>query len=144
MNIDVKQTNELSAREVIEIMEARTAVFVVEQECPYQEVDADDYEALHVRLLKEDQLQAYARILVMQDGIHFGRVLVKQDARGNGYAQELIKAILETIQARFPGQPVMIQAQAYLLDFYASFGFEAISDEYLEDNIPHVDMKLKN
>ncbi|RRG18063.1 GNAT family N-acetyltransferase [Weissella viridescens] len=140
MELNVKHTSELTPVELVEIFEARTAVFVVEQACAYQEVDRTDFDALHVRVLNNHQLVAYARLYLSQDGVHFGRVLVVSDERGKGFGRTLLEGVLETIQERFPGQPVHIQAQLYLTPFYASFGFEAVSDEYLEDGIPHVDM----
>ena len=140
MELNVKHTSELAPIELVEIFEARTSVFVVEQTCAYQEVDRTDFDGLHVRVIENHQLVAYARIYLSQDGVHFGRVLVVSDERGKGLGRTLIEGLLEAIQERFPGQPVHIQAQSYLTSFYASFGFEAVSDEYLEDGIPHIDM----
>lgn len=140
MELNVKHTSELAPVELVEIFEARTAVFVVEQNCAYQEVDRTDFDALHVRLLKNHQLVAYARIYFSQDDVHFGRVLVVANERGKGFGRTLLEGVLETIQERFPSHPVQIQAQAYLMSFYASFGFDPVSAEYLEDGIPHVDM----
>lgn len=141
--ISVKHTNELSPKELIDILKERTAVFVVEQNCPYQEVDADDYDDLHVQMLADGQLQAYTRIIDKGDHITFGRVLVVKKYRKDGLGRKIVAATIDEIKQRFPNQPIQIQAQAYLKDFYASFGFKAISDVYLEDNIPHLDMLLK-
>jgi len=144
----IKQTNELTSKEVIDIMKARTTVFVVEQNCPYQEVDDDDYNDWHVCLLagNEDDttnLAAYSRIIDKGDYVTFGRVLVVKKYRKNGLGRELIEKTLNEIKNRFPSKPIKIQAQSYLKDFYGSFGFEQISDIYLEDGIPHMDMILK-
>jgi len=140
--IIVKSTNELSPKELIDILKARTAVFVVEQNCPYQEVDDDDYNDLHVCLIEDNNLKAYTRIIDKGDHITFGRVLVVNEYRKDGLGKKIVAATIEEIKTRFPNQPIQIQAQAYLQDFYSQFGFKAISDIYLEDNIPHLDMLL--
>ncbi|MFC6175283.1 GNAT family N-acetyltransferase [Companilactobacillus huachuanensis] len=140
--IIVKSTNELSPKELIDILKARVAVFVVEQNCPYQEVDEDDYSDLHVCLVENGELEAYTRIIDKGDHITFGRVLVVEKFRKAGLGAKIVQATIDEIEQRFPKQPIQIQAQAYLQEFYASFGFKAISDVYLEDNIPHLDMLL--
>jgi len=142
--IIVKSTDELSSKELIDILKARTAVFVVEQNCPYQEVDDDDYHDLHVCLIEDNNLKAYTRIIDKGDHITFGRVLVVKEYRKAGLGEKIVAATIKEIKQRFPKQPIQIQAQAYLQNFYAQFGFKAISDVYLEDNIPHLDMLLKN
>jgi len=141
--IIVKSTNELSPKELIDILKARVAVFVVEQNCPYQEVDADDYNDLHVCLVENGDLKAYTRIIDKGDHITFGRVLVVEKYRKAGLGEKIVAATIDEIKQRFPNQPIQIQAQAYLQKFYTQFGFKAISDVYLEDNIPHLDMLMK-
>lgn len=141
--IIVKSTNELSSKELIDIFKARVAVFVVEQNCPYQEVDDDDYQDLHVCLVENNQLKAYTRIIDKGDHITFGRVLVVEKYRKEGLGKKIVAATIDEIKQRFPNQPIQIQAQAYLQKFYTGFGFKAISDVYLEDNIPHLDMLMK-
>lgn len=140
--IIVKSTNELSPKELIDILKARVAVFVVEQNCPYQEVDDDDYNDLHVCLVENGDLKAYTRIINKGDHITFGRVLVVEKYRKAGLGAEIVAATIEEIKKRFPNQPIQIQAQAYLQKFYAGFGFNPISEVYLEDNIPHLDMLM--
>lgn len=143
MNWQVKKFDELSTRELFEIYYARTEIFVVEQNCPYQEVDHTDLISTHVFQTEDNQITAYARIIPKQDGIHFGRVIVKKDARGKGLAKALIEKVLELIEYTYPNQPVKIQAQAYLEKFYGTFGFKPVSEPYLEDDIPHIDMVLQ-
>ncbi|KRK69981.1 GNAT family N-acetyltransferase [Lacticaseibacillus nasuensis] len=140
----ITPTTELTAPQLLEIMTARVAVFVVEQDCAYQEADAADRTALHVCLRRDGRLVAYARLLPHADGHHMslGRVLVVKSARGAGLGRQLVNTCLAALAERFPGQPVKIQAQAYLQDFYASFGFTPVSAVYLEDGIPHLDMVL--
>lgn len=141
--ITVKHTNELTSKELIDILKERVKVFVVEQNCPYQEVDEDDYDDLHVRLIEDGHLKAYTRIINKGDHITFGRVLVVKEYRKAGLGAKIVQSTIDEIKQRFPKQPIQIQAQAYLQEFYAGFGFKAISDVYLEDNIPHLDMLMK-
>lgn len=141
--ITVKSTNDLTPKELIDILKARVAVFVVEQNCPYQEVDDDDYNTLHVCLTENGNLEAYTRIIEDDDKIHFGRVLVVEKYRKQGLGEKIVSATIEEIKKRFPGKTIQIQAQAYLQKFYAGFGFKPISDVYLEDNIPHLDMIME-
>ncbi|APU70410.1 acetyltransferase [Companilactobacillus crustorum] len=140
--IVVKNTNELSPKELIDILKARVEVFVVEQNCPYQEVDADDYNDLHLCLIEDKKLKAYTRIINKGDHITFGRVLVVKNYRHNGLGEKIVAATIDEIKQRFPNQPIQIQAQAYLQKFYEGFGFKPISKVYLEDNIPHLDMRM--
>lgn len=142
--IDVRQTNELTPRELVTIFKERTRVFVVEQTCYYQEVDDEDYQCLHVRILDDqtNELMAYARIMPKKDSVTFGRVLVVEKFRRQGLGNQLLKAVLDYISTHFPGLDVEIEAQAYLTKFYGSFGFKQTSEIYLLDNIPHCQMKL--
>ena len=140
----IKSTDELTPQELVTIFQARTAVFVVEQECPYQEVDEADRHALHVCLEENGELQAYARILEEDEAIHFGRVLVVKKYRGQQLGRKIVATTLSEIEKRYPDRPVIISAQAHLVDFYRSFGFEQISEVYLEDEIPHIEMLLQN
>ena len=141
----IKDTAELTPQEVITIMRARVAVFVVEQNCPYQEVDAKDETARHVMLWQDGQLAAYTRIIPHDDGVHisFGRVLVVAQFRRQHLGRQIVAATIAEIQRLHPGRAIKIQAQDYLRQFYGSFGFTAVSAMYLEDGIPHVDMVLE-
>lgn len=144
MNVEVKTLSEMTAQEWCKLAEERIKVFVVEQECPYQEVDEQDYQAHHL-MLKDDRgnLIGYTRIM-NKDESHatFGRVLVLKKFRGHSYGRQLVQATIDETKRLFPQKAIQIQAQAYLQDFYASFGFKPISAVYLEDNIPHLDMVL--
>ncbi|MCI1489355.1 MAG: GNAT family N-acetyltransferase [Limosilactobacillus mucosae] len=142
--IDVRQTNELTPRELVTIFKERTSIFVVEQTCYYQEVDDEDYQCFHVRILDDrtNELMAYARIMPKKDSVTFGRVLVVEKFRRQGLGSQLLKAVLDYISTHFPGLDVEIEAQAYLTKFYGSFGFKQTSEIYLLDNIPHCQMKL--
>ncbi|TDQ57931.1 ElaA protein [Mesocricetibacter intestinalis] len=135
-----KTFENLTALELWKIYRIRTAVFVVEQQCAYQEVDEYDKSAVHLWREEQGEIQAYCRIIPSASAVKIGRVLVAQGVRGTGLARDLMIKALSSVQAEFPDQPVIVQAQAYLQDFYSSFGFNAVSDIYLEDGIAHLDM----
>lgn len=133
-----KAFSQLSTRELFEIYKLRTAVFVVEQNCPYQKVDELDLIATHLFAKNNENLTAYCRIIPCEDYIKIGRVLVAKEYRGAGLARELMLQAVEF--AKKSAKPIKIQAQSYLQGFYKSLGFAATSGIYLEDNIPHLDM----
>lgn len=142
MKFKVSTIDELNSRELIEILEQRVKVFVVEQNCPYQEVDDDDLNALHIELLDDEgNLCGYSRVYKTDGHVTFGRVLVPKERRRHGYANELLQKTLSIIEERYPGQRIEIEAQAYLTKFYESFGFKQISDVFLLDGIPHCRME---
>lgn len=130
----------LTALELFTIYQARTAVFVVEQNCPYQEVDNKDLQAVHLFAKNANNLTAYCRLIPDTDGVHIGRVLVVKENRGSGLARELVQKAMDYCSTHFSNQPIHAQAQSYLQAFYESFGFKAMSGVYLEDGIPHLDM----
>ena len=140
MNWHVKAFTELSHLELWGIYKSRVDVFVVEQNCPYPEVDEKDLHALHVFAEQDGQLAAYCRIIAEDALVKIGRVLVVSSFRALGLGRVLMQQALQVVQQRFPQQEIHIQAQLYLQQFYESLGFHKISDEYLEDGIPHIDM----
>ncbi|MCC5893526.1 GNAT family N-acetyltransferase [Exiguobacterium sp.] len=131
-----KTFDELSTKELYELLALRTEVFVVEQDCPYQEVDGKDVEAVHYWIESDGEIAAALRVLVNTSPIAIGRVVTRPGQRGKGYARELMRAAV----ADYEGVDLYLQAQTYVEPFYANFGFVRTSDEYLEDGIPHVDM----
>lgn len=143
MKLVVKELTELTAKEFFEVTKERIKVFVVEQNCPYQEIDDEDSVAKHV-ILKNDnnQIMAYTRIIERTDYVTFGRVLVVKEFRGQQLGKKIVNLTLTEIDKLNLNKKIKISAQNYLTDFYAEFGFEVISDVYLEDNIPHIDMLL--
>lgn len=143
MQWHAKTFAELSSLDLFEIYHARTAVFVVEQNCAYQEVDDKDLQALHFFAKNANNLTAYCRLIPADDGVHIGRVLVVNQFRGTGLAKELVQKAIAYCREHFPAQPIHAQAQSYLQAFYEGFGFKAVSAVYLEDGIPHLDM-VKN
>jgi ElaA protein len=146
MSWKVKSFNELTTHELYEILQVRTQVFVVEQECAYLEVDGKDVHAHHLYKEENGEVVAYARLLpagVSYKEPSIGRVLVKEEHRRRGLASELVERGLAFIHGEWGEQPVKIQAQEYLREFYGSFGFRAITETYLDDGIPHIDMILQ-
>ncbi|MEL3961262.1 GNAT family N-acetyltransferase [Lysinibacillus endophyticus] len=146
MNFQLKTFNELTTTELYNILKERTDVFVVEQNCPYPEVDGKDLQSYHLFKEENGEIIAYLRILppgVSYPELSIGRVLVKEDYRGQKLARQMMEEALSYITSELKETTVKIQAQHYLEDFYCSFGFEVISEVYLEDGIPHIDMLLK-
>lgn len=146
MEWKLKKFEELTNIELYTLLKERTLVFVVEQTCPYLEVDGKDPFCYHLFKEDEGEIVAYLRILpagVVYQEASLGRVLVKKEYRGHGMAEELLRKGLDFIQNELNEPTVKIQAQAYLKEFYSSFGFQPISDTYLEDDIPHIDMLLR-
>lgn len=143
MEISIKELNELSAKEVLDFLYERVKVFVVEQNCPYQEVDEDDYIAKHVVLRENGEFLGYVRIINREEEVTFGRVLVTEKARNRKLGKFLLKTTLDEIAESYPNKEITISAQHYLEKFYKSFGFTPTTEVYLEDDIPHIGMVLK-
>jgi len=135
---------ELTGQELYALLKLRVDVFVVEQQCPYPELDGQDEEALHVLGTSTEQLVAYARILPPHgDGpLHIGRVVVHPEHRGTGLGMEVMRVSLRMVRERYGAVPVALSAQSHLQRFYESLGFVRTSEEYVWDGIPHVDMLL--
>lgn len=133
--------SDLSGPQVHEIVQARESVFIVEQNCPYQDADDCDKHAWHMTGHINGRLACYVRVV---DPGHkypepsIGRVLTTAEFRGLQLGRPMMLEAIRQTNALFPGQNIQIGAQAYLLDFYRSLGFEQISDQYPEDGIPHV------
>ena len=139
---EVKEWTELSTSEVENIFSLRSEVFVVEQDCIYQDIDGKDQKAKHVLGKKENDIVAYARIFKPGDYFKeasFGRAVVKKTERGKGVGDELVKNCLENITE----EEIKISAQSYLKGFYGKHGFKAEGKEYLEDGIPHTAMFIR-
>jgi ElaA protein len=146
IELSFADTRDLDAAQLVDLMRERVRVFVVEQTCPYQEIDDKDFAARHVMLRRDGRLVAYARIVPHDDGVHMslGRVIVVKEFRGQGLARRLLRAGIDEIWRLYPGTGIKIAAQHRLKDFYGSFGFVAVSPVYLEDGIPHIDMVLES
>ncbi|QFY78001.1 GNAT family N-acetyltransferase [Alcaligenes faecalis] len=138
-----KRLDDLSTREMYTIIQAREAVFVVEQECAYQDVDGLDLDSWHLSILKDGELAAYAR--VVEPGFKYeepsiGRVLTLAKFRSLKIGYALVAEAIRFTEARYPGAGIRIGAQAHLQKFYGSLGFEPVGEIYDEDGIPHIDM----
>lgn len=146
MEFHVKSFSELTVSELYQILQLRSEVFVVEQDCVYQDIDFKDQKALHVLGYKNNTIIAYTRIFKPGDyfeNASIGRVVVKQFERKYGYGHELMKVSIEAIKDSFHQQKITISAQLYLKKFYESHGFIQVGETYLEDGIPHIRM-VKN
>jgi ElaA protein len=138
----IKAFADLTLQELYEILQARNAVFVVEQNCVYQDADGYDQQAIHLVLPVNGKLAAYCRVLlpnVKFSEWSIGRFLTLPQFRGKKLAHQLMTVALDFI-ARRGGGDCRISAQAYLQKFYEAHGFARVGDEYLEDGIPHIEM----
>lgn len=142
--------SELTAAQWHTVLAARQAVFVVEQNCPYQDADALDLHSWHLLGEVEGRLAAYLRVVdpgrkSVHPGVYYaepsiGRVLTTKAFRGLGFGRQLMHEGIVGCERRFPGQGIRISAQSYLLKFYCELGFQVVGEEYLEDDIPHFEM----
>lgn len=141
MDIVVKSFDELTTVELYEILKARAAIFVVEQNCVYQNLDDVDHQSLHVFYQEDNRVLAYLRAFYKEKGVvQIGRVLTMQ--RGNGWGGKLLHEGLIQIQKRIPAQKIYIEAQKYVIGYYQREGFQVTSEPFLEDGIEHVQMKF--
>jgi ElaA protein len=135
--------SELDTATLYEMMVLRQEVFVVEQDCPYQDADGDDLVAIHLMGWSSNKLVAYLRMFGPSDKYleaSIGRVVTSPSVRGQGFGVEVMKRGIELAHATFVGAPIRISAQTRLRRFYENLGFEVVGDGYLEDGIPHLPM----
>ena len=150
LKIDVKTFSELTLQELYNILKLRSEVFVVEQNCVYQDIDGKDEKALHVLGIKNNQIIAYTRLFKSGDyfeNASIGRVVVAKNERHFKYGYDIMKVSIEAIETHFKEHTIKISAQAHLKLFYNNCGFKEFGEEYLEDDIPHIAMlavRLKN
>ena len=143
MIFNIKRFNELSIQELYVILQLRSEVFVVEQDCVYQDLDNKDLEAYHVLGILDKEIVAYARIF--KPGDYFlessiGRIVVKKEFRKFQYGYKLVVNSIQFIENNLQQNTILISAQSYLTKFYNSLGFIRVGEEYLEDGIPHIKM----
>lgn len=146
MKIEIKPFNELSVHELYELLSLRNEVFIMEQNCVYQDLDWTDQKALHVLIRDEQQLVAYCRIFdkeIKYPTASIGRVVVSPSKRKLNLGNILVNAAIQGIHENYNTEEITISAQQHLQKFYAAHGFVTTSDMYLEDNIPHVQMEIK-
>lgn len=139
MNLFVKRFEQLSVTELYELLQARLAVFVVEQQCVYQDLDDKDRHAYHVFLKDDTGIQAYVRVVdkgVSFEEVSIGRVLTMK--RGYGLGSRILSEGIRVAKDNLGADRIQIGAQSYAKAFYEKLGFVQASDEYLEDGIPHI------
>ncbi|WP_312055911.1 GNAT family N-acetyltransferase [Pantoea brenneri] len=141
-----KHHRELTTAELYALLALRCAVFVVEQQCAYLDVDGDDLQGdnRHLLGMHDNQLVAYARLLAPADAaspVKIGRVIVSDSVRGARLGNRLMEQAINSCQQHCPGRDLFLSAQAHLQAFYGQHGFVAIGETYLEDGIPHIDMQ---
>lgn len=139
----LKAFNALSLEELYQVLRLRNEVFIVEQNCPYQDMDNADQKALHLLGFTDHGLAAYTRLFepgVKFDMASIGRVITAQFARGTGSGRLLMQESIKAVEENWGKIPIKIGAQLYLQKFYESLGFIKSSEMYLEDNIPHIEM----
>lgn len=145
MNFQTKTFKELTTTELYQILQLRSEVFVVEQNCVYQDIDFKDQKSLHVLGYKNDEIVAYTRIFKGGDyfeNASIGRVVVAIEERKFGYGHQLMKYSIEVVHQKLNTREITISAQLYLKKFYETHGFSQVGEGYLEDGIPHIRMDL--
>ena len=141
MELIVKHYSELTADELYELLRVRVQVFVVEQHCPYEEVDGRDKQAYHIWLRDETGIKAYLRVLdrgVSFEEVSIGRVLTTERSRGLGH--KILDAGIAAAREKYGAETIRIEAQTYARKLYERHGFRQVGDEFLEDDIPHIPM----
>ena len=143
LEIKVKRFSQLSIQELYDLLQLRSEIFVVEQDCVYQDLDGKDQKALHVIGYKNGDIVAYTRLF--KPGDYFkeasiGRVVVKQKERQHKYGYDIMNASINAIKNHYNETIIRISAQTYLRSFYGNLEFKEVGEEYLEDGIPHINM----
>lgn len=144
MNLIIKTFQELDTKELYEILKARASVFIMKQNINYQDMDDIDYKSIHFFYMENDTVIAYLRAFYKdneKEAVQIGRVLTLE--HGKGLGKKLIENSLPEIKKRLPSKKIVMDAQTHAISFYEQFGFVVISEEFLEEGIMHVQMKLE-
>lgn len=144
LDFKLKSFSELSITELYDILQLRSEVFVVEQDCVYQDIDGKDEKALHLFAYKNKILVAYARLFGPGDyfkDASIGRVIIKENERKFGFGHQLMKAANTAVETHFNSTKIHLSAQQYLVKFYIAHGYKEVGEGYLEDGIPHIGME---
>ncbi len=145
MNFQVLNFNELDGHQLYQLLQLRSEVFVLEQACAYQDIDGEDATATHLMGWDQGVLVAYARMLPAKNGhISIGRVVVKASHRHMKLGVQVMQRAIKWCQNHHPKRTIEISAQTYLTHFYQKLGFDNTGHFYLEDDIPHQTMVLRN
>ena len=143
MKLCVKRFEDLNVRELYDILKLRVDIFVVEQNCPYYDLDNLDQEAIHVWIEEDGQIETYLRVMdrnVESEYVSIGRVVNR--SHGRGYGRKIMIEGIEVAKKYFDADKIYLEAQVYAKGFYEKFGFKQISDEFIMDDIPHIKMLL--
>lgn len=140
MNTIIKPFDKLTTQELFNIYKLRVDVFVVEQQCPYHEVDDIDTISHHIYLQNDNsKILAYCRLYEQEGRYHIGRVIASE--RRKGYGTQIMKSALEFAEQTLHADTIIIEAQTYAKNFYEKLGFNQTSEPFDEDGIPHIQMK---
>ena len=145
MKTFIKNFQDLSNTEIYQILRLRSEVFVVEQQCIYQDIDNKDEKAVHIFLKEKNEIIAYSRVFKEKEYFEnpsIGRVVVANKRRMYGVGKKIMNISINYIKQNIKAKSIEISAQKYLKKFYSNLGFVQQGDEYLEDNIPHLRMFL--
>jgi ElaA protein len=142
LNLQVIHYSSLTRDQLFNLLQLRIQVFVVEQNCPYQELDLLDQKSFHIFGTINDKVVCVGRIIPEEEKkvVLIGRIAVSQTHRKNGFALKMMKKIIHYINKNYPDFEMALSAQTYLEEFYISLGFNSIGKAYLEDGIPHIYM----
>ena len=143
LEFKIKSFNELSLDELYQLLRLRSEVFVVEQNCIYQDIDDKDQKALHILGFYKNKLAAYTRLFAPGDYFNWasiGRVIVKEKYRDRKWGYQLMQVSIQQVEEVYQEHSIKISAQCYLQKFYENLGFVGVVESYLEDGIPHLEM----
>ena len=136
----------ISKEELYDVLSLRQRVFIIEQDCFYEDLDYSDQDANHLLLYEDKKLIGYSRVFspgVKYDAASIGRIVTDLDYRGMGYGKSITQESIQFLKNNFPESDISISAQYRLIDFYENLGFEREGSVYLEDDIEHIKMTLK-
>ena len=136
----------ISKEELYDVLSLRQRVFIIEQDCFYEDLDYFDQEANHLLLYRDNKLIGYSRVFqpgIKYDAASIGRIVIDLGFRGKGYGRDITQESIQFLKNNFPGSDISISAQYRLVDFYEDLGFEREGSVYLEDDIDHIKMTLK-
>jgi|TARA_B100001939_G_scaffold328692_1_gene324260 ElaA protein len=135
----------ISKEELYDVLSLRQKVFIIEQNCFYEDLDYSDQEANHLLLYKDNKLIGYSRVFppgIKYDDASIGRIVTDEEYRGKGYGKIIAKESIQFLKNNYPKSDISISAQFRLIDFYEDFGFIKVGSVYLEDDIDHIKMRL--